>query len=210
MERSGRVAVWGAAIALGLALVLPFTAVAGGRFEGYVAGVGSGKGHSFIIGNGLNLVFVDHERSRTRYRVCWTRGAGRECWSRRTGSVGKPSKIFTAAPTHVGRYVTTWYVRGRAVARWSFSNGPGDFRAELERADAIAARSCGSFLVHGLRTRVRVRVKHGRVGCATALRVMRKLFRSRAGSSPEGWHCVGPQTGYASCRKGGNKIVAYF
>jgi hypothetical protein len=210
MSRAVRVTSTIAVLALGAALVLPLAAIAGGRFDGYVAGVGNGEGHSFIIGNGLNLVFIDHERSRTRYRVCWTRGSVRKCWSRSTGAVGKASKVFTAAPTHVGRYTTTWYVRGRAVARWSFSNGPGDYQVTQPPAVGRAARSCGSFRVRGIRTRVRVRVKHGRVSCSTAIRVMKHLFNRGPGSSPEGWHCVGPQTGYASCRKSGNKIVAYF
>jgi hypothetical protein len=141
-----RVIVSASLIGVTIVLALPLLAIAGGRFEGYVAGVGSGKGHSFIVGNGLNLVFIDHQRSHTPYRVCWTRGSRRKCWTRTTGSAGRASKIFTPAPTHVAGYATTWYVRGRSGPR----------------------------------------------------------------SSPEGWHCVGPQTGYASCRKSGNKLVAYF
>lgn len=97
-----------------------------GRFDGHVSGVASGPGHSFIVGNGLNLVFQDRYRAFTRYRVCWTRGAGRRCWRRTTGSRGRKSVIFTAAPSSVGTYTATWYVAGTAVTRWSFYNGPGD------------------------------------------------------------------------------------
>jgi hypothetical protein len=108
-------------------------AVAGGqppvafRFTGYVEGVGSGPGHAFVVGDGLNLAFRDDVASRTRYRVCWARRATRpHCWVRRTGRVGLTSKIFTAAPANVGVYVARWRVGGRVVASWRFYNGPGD------------------------------------------------------------------------------------
>jgi hypothetical protein len=97
------------------------------RFTGYVEGVGSGPGHAFVVGNGLNLAFRDDVGGRTRYRVCWARRATRpRCWVRRTGRIGLTSKIFTAAPANVGVYVTRWYVSGRVVASWRFYNGPGD------------------------------------------------------------------------------------
>jgi hypothetical protein len=100
------------------------------RFHGYVAGVGSGRGHhNFIIGNGLDLVFRDTRRAHTRYRVCWVRTDGRyhRCWHpRRTGRRGKRSKIFTAAPHHVGTFRVRWRVHGHVVARWRFYNGQGD------------------------------------------------------------------------------------
>jgi hypothetical protein len=99
----------------------------GFRFTGYVEGVGSGPGHSFVVGDGLNLAFRDDVVGRTRYRVCWSRRATRpRCWVRRTGRVGLTSKIFTAAPASVGVYTTRWYVGGRAVAVWRFYNGFGD------------------------------------------------------------------------------------
>lgn len=97
------------------------------RFTGYVEGVGSGPGHSFFVGDGLNLAFRDDVRSRTRYRVCWQRAATTpRCWIRRTARVGLASKVFTPAPPTVGVYVTRWYVGGRVVATWRFYNGPGD------------------------------------------------------------------------------------
>jgi hypothetical protein len=97
------------------------------RFTGYVEGVGSGPGHAFVVGDGLNLAFRDDVASHTRYRVCWRRApAQRRCWTRRTLSVGLASKIFTPAPAAVGVYVTRWYVGGRVVATWRFYNGPGD------------------------------------------------------------------------------------
>jgi hypothetical protein len=97
------------------------------RFTGYVEGVGSGPGHSFFVGDGLNLAFRDDVRSRTRYRVCWQRAATTpRCWIRRTARVGLASKVFTPAPAAVGVYVTRWYVGGRVVATWRFYNGPGD------------------------------------------------------------------------------------
>lgn len=100
---------------------------AGFRFTGYVEGVGSGPGHAFVVGDGLNLAFRDDIASRTRYRVCWARRATQpRCWLRRTGRIGLASKIFTAAPTNVGAYMTRWYVSGRVVATWRFYNGLGD------------------------------------------------------------------------------------
>ena len=99
----------------------------GFRFTGYVAGVASGPGHAFVVGDGLNLAFRDDVASRTRYRVCWVRqGIRPRCWVRRTGRVGLASKVFTAAPATVGVYVTRWYIAGRVVATWRFYNGPGD------------------------------------------------------------------------------------
>jgi hypothetical protein len=115
------------ALAVLLLAALPTTAQSRpARFHAYVGGVATGPGHDFIVGNGLNLVFVDTYRSNTDYRVCWTRGQGRRCWSRTTGRRKRRSVIFTAAPQSVGTYTTTWYVDGRAVARWTFTNGPGD------------------------------------------------------------------------------------
>lgn len=98
------------------------------RFSGYVAGVGSGKGHSFIVGNGLNLVLIDRWRSFTRYKVCWTRfwGRGGRCWRGRTARRGSRDLIFTAAPHRVGTFLVRWYFRGKARTRWYFYNGPGD------------------------------------------------------------------------------------
>jgi hypothetical protein len=99
----------------------------GFRFTGYVEGVGRGPGHSFRVGNGLRLAFRDDVSNGTRYRVCWAhRGTRARCWARRTGFVGKLSKVSTAAPVVVGVFVTRWYVAGRVVASWRFYNGPGD------------------------------------------------------------------------------------
>jgi hypothetical protein len=98
------------------------------RFTGYVEGVGSGPGHAFVVGDGLNLAFRDDVRARTRYRVCWSRRGGTSirCWLRRTGRIGLVSKIFTPAPAAVGVYTTRWFVGGRVVATWRFYNGTGD------------------------------------------------------------------------------------
>jgi hypothetical protein len=97
------------------------------RFTGYVAGAGSGPGHSFFVGDGLNLAFRDDAASGTRYRVCWRRGlAARHCRLGRTRRIGLTSKVFIAAPPTVGVYVSRWYVSGRVVATWRFYIGPGD------------------------------------------------------------------------------------
>lgn len=97
------------------------------RFDGYVGGAATGRGRSFVVGDGLNLVFRDRRHGGTRYRVCWTGRAGdARCWSRRTGARGRANSIFTAAPERVGRYSVRWSVNRRVVARWWFYNGVGD------------------------------------------------------------------------------------
>jgi transposase len=99
------------------------------RFTGYVEGVGSGPGHVFRVGDGLRLAFRDDRAAGTRYRVCWSRRAlTKRCWIRRTGRIGRASKIFTPAPQSVGIFATRWFVGGRrrAVAIWRFYNGAGD------------------------------------------------------------------------------------
>ena len=75
-----------------------------------------------------------------------------------------------------------------------------------------SVKRCGHFRIPGLLTKIRVRVKRGPVTCRTARRVMRKLFNRGPGFNPEGWHCIGPQTGYAKCSKSRPRriIVAHF
>jgi hypothetical protein len=115
-----------AAVATALALASPGSAQ--GRFSGNVAGVGTGPGHSFVVGDGLYVNFRDRLAFSTPYVVCWQRtdGASRRCWSRQTSATNHLGRIFTAAPGRVGTFTARWYVRGRLVASWSFYNGPGD------------------------------------------------------------------------------------
>jgi hypothetical protein len=80
----------------------------------------------------------------------------------------------------------------------------GDFSAPLS---AYAAKRCGSFRVEGLLTKVRVKVVRGNVPCRNAKRVMKRLFKGRNTGE---WDCVGPQTSYAACTRGDNKITARF
>jgi hypothetical protein len=115
-----------AAVALAGALAAGAANARTTRFHAYVGGAATGAGHSFFVGDGVRLVFVDAFRSGTEYRVCWTRGAGRRCWARTSARRGHPSTIFTAAPSSVGTYRTTWYVAGRPMASWTFYNGIGD------------------------------------------------------------------------------------
>jgi len=97
------------------------------RFTGYVEGVGSGPGHAFFVGDGLQLAFRDDSRAHTLYRVCWSKaGAPRRCWTRRTGRAGLTSKVFAAAPSNPGVYAARWYVNGRSVATWRFYVRLGD------------------------------------------------------------------------------------
>jgi hypothetical protein len=122
LARLGALATAGA---LALAL-MSGTASARTRYSGHVDGVASGRGHSFVVGAGLNLVFRDSAHARTRYRVCWTDGRHKHCWNGRTKAEGANSTIFVTAPTYVGTYHVTWTVSKRKVARWSFENGLGD------------------------------------------------------------------------------------
>ena len=59
-------------------------------------------------------------------------------------------------------------------------------------------KSCGSFSVPGLLTRVQVKITDGAFPCKVARRVMDDLFHGRDTGN---WDCVGPQTGYARCDK---------
>jgi len=116
------------AAATGLALAITASAASASRFEGYVGGAVTGKGHHFVVGDGLNLVFVDRRRSFTPYRVCWHRlhHSHHRCWLGETGAAGKKSRIFTAAPSSAGKYLVKWTVRRHRKASWAFVNGVGD------------------------------------------------------------------------------------
>ena len=97
------------------------------RFEGYTGGY-IGPDHSFVVGDGFSLVFVDHQRSFTPYRVCWHRlhHSHHRCWQGETGPAGRKDRIFTAAPSFVGTYIVKWTVNHRRKALWRFRNGVGD------------------------------------------------------------------------------------
>lgn len=73
---------------------------------------------------------------------------------------------------------------------------------------ANAARACGTFRMPGLRTSIRVRTR-GPVSCATARRVLISLF-NRKRPDVLGWRCIGPQTGYSICRRGGASVTGTF
>jgi hypothetical protein len=98
------------------------------RFTGYVAGAATGKGHSFVVGDGLNLVFIDRAQRSTHYKVCWEKrsGAASRCWRRTTGDRGQRSLIFTAAPSQVGNFIVRWFLHGHIKGHWDFHNGVGD------------------------------------------------------------------------------------
>lgn len=65
-------------------------------------------------------------------------------------------------------------------------------------ADGKRDKSCGSFAVSGLMTRVHVKITDGDFPCKIARRVIEDLFHGRDTGH---WNCVGPQTGYARCDK---------
>ena len=116
-----------AATILALSTAVPALASAR-RFEGYVGGAATGRGHSFVLGDGLELVFVDRVRPHTRYRVCWhlLHHPRHRCRAGETGAAGHRDSIFTAAPGRAGRYLVKWTVRHHRRAAWSFTNGIGD------------------------------------------------------------------------------------
>lgn len=99
----------------------------GKRFEGYASGA-IGPDHSFVVGDGFALVFIDHQRSFTLYRVCWHRlhQSHHRCWFDETGRAGSKDRIFTAAPSSVGTYIIKWTVNHHRKALWRFHNGVGD------------------------------------------------------------------------------------
>jgi hypothetical protein len=74
---------------------------------------------------------------------------------------------------------------------------------------ALAAESCGTFRLEGLKTAVHVRVVRGHTSCHTARAVLRSLFAHKR-THVRGWRCVGPQTGYSQCVKGSARIQGLF
>ncbi len=70
------------------------------------------------------------------------------------------------------------------------------------------ARNCGTFRMPGLLTAIRVRAR-GPVSCTTARRVAISLF-NRKRPVVLGWRCIGPQTGYSICRRGGATVTGTF
>lgn len=134
MERHPRRSITGRARGAGVlaataavtwTLCLTSVAFSADRFHGDVAGVASGPGPSFVVGDGLYLRFKDSFRSETRYQVCYSKGDGRRCYKRTTGRKNRYSRVFFA-PNGVGNYTATWTVNGKRVARWSWYNGVGD------------------------------------------------------------------------------------
>lgn len=57
---------------------------------------------------------------------------------------------------------------------------------------------CGSFELDGLIKPVRVKISKGHFSCRIARRVMKDLYH---GGDTGNWSCIGPQTGYAKCKK---------
>lgn len=122
--------LWAGVISLSLALAMVSLAAAtadGKRFSGYTEGY-IGPDHSFVVGDGFSLVFIDRRQSDTPYRVRWHRlhQAHHRCWLGKTSAAGRPDRIFTSAPSSVGTYVVKWSVRSHRKARWTFHNGVGD------------------------------------------------------------------------------------
>jgi hypothetical protein len=78
--------------------------------------------------------------------------------------------------------------------------------ALVQPQDAAASRFCGTFREPGLLTKIQVYANRY-VGCDQAIRIMKRRLK---GNTPSGWHCIGPQTGYAKCTKGRKRVVAHF
>lgn len=112
---------------VGVAFLATAAGAEGKRFEGYTSG-STGPDHTFVVGDGFSLVFIDHQLSYTPYRVCWHRlhQSHHRCWLGETGPAGRRDRIFTAAPSSVGTYIVKWTVNHRRKALWRFHNGVGD------------------------------------------------------------------------------------
>jgi hypothetical protein len=113
--------------AVGVLFLAVVAGAEGKRFEGYASGY-IGPDHSFVVGDGFDLVFIDHQRSFTPYRVCWhlLHHSHHRCWFGETARAGGKDRIFTAAPSSVGTYIVKWTVNHRRKALWRFHNGVGD------------------------------------------------------------------------------------
>ncbi len=79
------------------------------------------------------------------------------------------------------------------------------------------ARSCGTIRPKSLEDLVPPHnmahiTTHGSVSCNTAKRTMKILFRHGGNTTTpiHGWHCVGPQTGFAKCTRPRKSITATF
>src|SRR2546423_13951539 len=71
---------------------------------------------------------------------------------------------------------------------------------------AEASHFCGKFHEPGLLTTVQVYANRF-VSCDRAVAVMKRRFN---GDTAPGWHCIGPQTGYALCTKDRKRVSAHF
>lgn len=76
--------------------------------------------------------------------------------------------------------------------------------AKVRAAAGKRDKSCGSFAMPGLMTRIQVKISDGDFPCKIARRVMEDLFHGRDTGK---WRCVGPQTGYARCDKSNRGTV---
>jgi hypothetical protein len=83
------------------------------------------------------------------------------------------------------------------------------FAAGTTSPPAIAAKSCGTFRLEGLKTAVHVRVVRGSTSCDTARGVLRSLFAHKR-AHVRGWRCIGPQTGYSQCVRGKARVQGLF
>jgi hypothetical protein len=83
--------------------------------------------------------------------------------------------------------------------------------AAAGHAASASVRSCGTFDPRSPyllpEIRVRVRVLRGTARCIDARHVMKVLFRRGPRRRVFGWSCIGPQTGYAKCRKAGRGVI---
>jgi hypothetical protein len=117
MERSLTVL---AAVAAGLLLLVPSSALAAKRYTGCAA-ESSGCHHKFFGGDLPALQFKDRSGTGTVYKVCLTDSVGRRCWHRHdTAAAGRWHRAVFVQRIRSLRNTVRWYVHGKQVARWKF------------------------------------------------------------------------------------------
>jgi hypothetical protein len=127
--RRGRI-LRAAAVALVL-VVLAGVALARGRdrFDGYATSDGDKKEHVLYVGDPVELVFSDRERSGTPYLVVFADGRRALKFHARTGKKGEKSRVRVPNPGHrTAKVFIRWVVGGEIKARWVLLLRPADER----------------------------------------------------------------------------------
>lgn len=117
--RRGRI-LRAVAVAL-VVLALAAVALARGRdrFDGYVSSTGDKQEHVLYVGDPVQLVFVDREKSNTPYLAVFADGRIAQHLHGRTGKKGEKSRITVRNPgPRATKVFVRWVVGGEIKARW--------------------------------------------------------------------------------------------